>query len=171
MTLAEQAAILLEAIEDGLLQPADIVRWADEILVAMEDPPAWIVDVSTVHPPYIEDLVHHLRENASGLTIRRPIQVIVLAHDAGLLSLRATIPKLFRVTILERGDRPLDALDKRLVETLIDWDFQEDWDVNEPPFQARFTALFKEYLMDAHGVAAVLGAKFEKSPDAGRGQL
>ena len=163
MTFAEQASILLEAIEAELLQPADIVRWADEILVAMENPPAWIIDVSTVHPPDLEDVVRQLREHASALPVRRQVQVIVLAHDAGLLSLRDTLPKLFRVTILERGDRSLDERDKRLVEALVDWDFQEDLDVIEPSLQVRLAALFREYLTDAQEMAAVLGPKFRKA--------
>ncbi|MEY4200695.1 MAG: hypothetical protein RLZZ265_2435 [Verrucomicrobiota bacterium] len=163
MTLAEQASILLEAIESELLQPADIVRWADGILVAMENPPAWIIDVSTVHPPDLEDVVRQLREHASALPVRRQVQVIVLAHDAGLLSLRDTLPKLFRVTILERGERSLDELDKRLVEALVDWDFQEDLDVIEPSLQVRLAALFREYLTDAQEMAAVLGPKFRKA--------
>jgi hypothetical protein len=47
MTVSEQCAVLMEAIEDELLQPEDIVRWADEIIVAMEKPPTWIIELAT----------------------------------------------------------------------------------------------------------------------------
>jgi hypothetical protein len=35
MTLSEQPAILLEAVEQELLRQEDIVRWADGVIVAM----------------------------------------------------------------------------------------------------------------------------------------
>jgi hypothetical protein len=102
MTLSEQCGILMEAIKEELLQPEDIIRWADGIIVAMDKPPTWIIELSTLDSPYLVDFAAWLRDQVTApLPIRRQIQVIVLAHDAGLLSLSATLQKLFRLTILE----------------------------------------------------------------------
>ena len=56
-----------------------------------------------------------LREQASAqLPVRRQIQVIVLAHNSELISLSATLPKLFKVVIFERDGRLLDAAGEQL---------------------------------------------------------
>jgi hypothetical protein len=164
MTLPEQSAILLEAIKDELLQPEDVVRWADAVIVATEKPPQWVIELSTLHSPHLADFVSRLRQQASAaLTVHRQLQLIVLAYDAGLFSLPTTLSKLFRVAILDREEPALDALGQRLVDTLIEWDCQEDLDVIEQPLQAKFTALFREYLTDADDIAAVLPWKFERA--------
>ena len=101
------------------------------------------------------------------LPLRQRIQIVVLAHEAGLLSWPMTLQKLFRLTFSDerfrnRGESPLDALDERLKDGLVSWDCQEDLDVVEPPLQAKFTALFREYLSSAKDVAAVLPGKFKR---------
>jgi hypothetical protein len=134
------------------------------------------------------DFVGYLRDQVtSPLPIRRQIQVVVLAHDARLLSLSATLQTLFRLTILEgfceqtrrgwfgglqklfgrtmleRVRRPMDALDTRLQGLLAEWDSQEDLDVIESPLATKFEALFLEYLTDAEDIKAVLPWKFQKA--------
>jgi len=164
MTLPEQIAILLEAVEDEFLRPEDIILWADTILVVMERPPAWIIELSTLHPSKMVELVSLLRaQPRTPLTIRRQIQVIVLAHDAGLFSLQPTVSKLFRVAIFEQEERPLDADGELLVDALVDWDCQEETSEIGPPLQARLELLFREFLSDADDVKAVLPWKFKKT--------
>ena len=48
-------------------------------------------------------------------------------------------------------------------DTLVDWDFQEDLDVIEPSLQAKFAALFREFLTDADDIAKILPWKFEQA--------
>jgi hypothetical protein len=96
--------------------------------------------------------------------LRKRIQIVVLAHISGVLSLADTLPKLFRVAIVERQGARRDALDTQLVDALVDWDFQDDGTVIERPLRARFNALFREYLTDAQDVAAVLAWKSENEP-------
>jgi hypothetical protein len=64
MNLSEQCAVLLGAIELELLQPEDVVRWADGIIIAMEKPPAWIIDLSTLGTPHLVDYVSLLERHA-----------------------------------------------------------------------------------------------------------
>lgn len=166
MTLADQAAIMLEAIDDGLLQPEDVVRWADTVIMAMEKPPAWVIELSTFGSPHMEDFVTHLREHAQlPPSIRRQVELIVLAYHAGLLSFRGTLPLLFRVTLLERKGRPLDAVGERLANTLVEWDFQEDLDVIAPPLRAKFEAIFRDYLRNAHEISAVIPWRLQRGTD------
>ena len=165
MTLSEQSAILLEAVEQELLrEPEGIVRWADGVIVAMDEPPAWVIDLSMLRSPHLIDFVVPLREHASvPVALHRRIQVVVLAYLAGELSFADTLPKIFRVTILERHGVKRDALDERLADALVEWDCQEDLSVIEPPLRAKFEALFREYSADAQDVAAVLQWRHENA--------
>ncbi len=165
MTLSEQCVVLIEAVEDELLQPEDIIRWADKIIVAMEKPPAWIIELSMSRSPHMVDYASRLREQASASPpVRLQIQVVVLAYDAGLLSLSATLSKLFRITMVERrGPSITDPLARRLVGALADWDQQDNLGVIDPSLQSKLKALFREYLTNTDDIAAILPWKFEKT--------
>jgi hypothetical protein len=164
VTLSEQSAILVEAIEDELLQPEDIVRWADRTIATVDKPPTWIIELSTSGSPDLVDFASRLREQAAlPLSLHCQIQIVVLAHEAGLLSLSTTLPKLFRVIILERGGRQMDALDERLKDALVGWDCQDDLAVVEPALLAKLTDLFRAYLAGADEIAAILPWKFERA--------
>jgi hypothetical protein len=75
--------------------------------------------------------------------------------------MHSSLPKLFRVLIIETKGAKRDSLDERLRSALITWNFQEDLDVIEPQLHARFEMLFREYLADAHEVSAILHWKNE----------
>jgi hypothetical protein len=170
MTLPEQCAILLAAIEQEILQAGDLIQWADSIIVAMEKPPAWIIELSTLYSPLTIDFASRLRAQASApLPVSRRIQIIVLAYNSGLLSLPDTLSRLFRVMMV-RGMRPpaTDPLDRRLVDALHDWDEQDDLDVVELPLQAKFRELFREYRTNADDIIAILPWKFGGE---GRGEV
>jgi hypothetical protein len=157
MTLPEQAAVLVEAVEQELLQQEDIVRWADETIVTLNKPPAWVIDLSVLTSPHLVDSVAILREQAARpLSLHRRVQVVVLAYLAGELSLDVTLSKLFRVVIFQRQGMERDPLDERLTDTLVEWDFQDDLSVIEPPLREKFEALFREYMTDKQDVAKVL---------------
>jgi hypothetical protein len=94
----------------------------------------------------------------------RRLQLIALAQNAGLLSLPATLPRLYRITIGPRPRPPItDPLGRRLVDALYDWDEQDDLDVIEPLLQAKFTALFQQYLKNTDDIVAILPWKFAKA--------
>ncbi len=162
MTFPEQGAILIEAIEEEILQADDLVQWADRVIMAMEKPPAWIIELSTLGSPFTIDFASRLRVQASApLAASRQIQLIVLAHEAGLLTLPGTLCKLFRITMTERRGPPItDPLGRRLVDALLHWDQQDDLDVIEPPLRARLTELFREYRTNADDIIAILPWKF-----------
>jgi hypothetical protein len=172
MILSEQTAVILEAINDELLQPEDLVRWADSVIAAMEQPPSWLLDLSTLGSLHMQDYVSRLREHAQGrMPTCRQIAVIVLAYDAGLLFLRDTLRLLFRLAIIERQGRTPDAVAEALAGALITWDCQENLDVIEPSLQARFEALSPEYLRDAHDIAAVIPWKLQCRAEPGAAPL
>jgi hypothetical protein len=65
MTLQEQCAVLLESVENEFLRLGDIIQWADGQIVAAEKPPAWLIDLSTLHPDQMVEFVSCLRKQAS----------------------------------------------------------------------------------------------------------
>lgn len=157
MTLSEQSAVVLEAVEQSLLKPQGIVHWADELIGSQEIQPYWLIELSTLNSQLLADYVPLLREHAEkSHSLHRRLQVVVLAYEAGLLDLVETLSKLFQLTILGPDRDRKDALDERLADALVEWDCQEELSVVELPLQAKFHALFKEYLTDAHDVASVL---------------
>ena len=170
MTLAEQSTVILEAINDQLLQPEDVVRWADSAIVATEEPPRWLLELSALNSPHMQDYLSRLREHAQGrVSIRGQIEVIVLAHNSGLLTFGDTLSLLFRVAITEREGRELDSVGERLEGALISWDCQEDLDVIESALRSKFEAIFLEVLRDAREIAAVLPWKWRAEPVAAPG--
>ena len=157
MTLPEQAAVLPEAVKQKLLLQEDIIRWADEVIVAMDKPPPWVIDLSVLSSPHLVDCVVILREHATGpLALRQRIQVVVLAYLAGALSLTDALSKLFRVSMLERCVTERAPNDDRLGNAFAEWDCQEELSIVPAPLQAKFEALFREYVADAREVARVL---------------
>jgi|GEM_PF-5749056 len=161
MTLSQQAAIMLEALEHELLRVDSIVRWADSAIVAADKPESWLIELSTLNPSHITDFVTILRAHADeSLPLRWRVQIIVLAYDAGLLSLPVSLRRLFTILFIERKGVKKDSSDQRLADALVEWDCLE-LDVIAPPLLARFETLFRSYLADAHEVSSLLHLKHE----------
>ncbi len=157
MTISEQAAIVLEAFEHGVIRVEGVVRWADSRIIADENSSSWLIDLSTHSPQDITGFQSLLRTHAAkSLPLRWRVQIIVLGVDAGLLSVAASLPLLFRVLILERLDAKRDPADEQLVDALIEWDFQDKLSAISAPLHARFEGIFRQYLADADGISAVL---------------
>ncbi len=162
MTLPEQSVVLVEAVEQELLRQEDIVRWAVGVIVAMDTPPGWVIDLAVLSSPHLADFVAVLREHAFvPMSLHRRIQVVLLAYSTRALSFADTLPKLFRVVMLAHHGASRDTLDESLADALVDWDSQEDLSVIEPPLRARFEVLFREYLADSQEVATLLPPRHE----------
>ncbi len=167
MTITEQVAVILEAADKGILQPEDVVRWADSIIVASEEPESWLIEVSTLGATHVQDYVSRLEEHSEGrIGLRRQVELIVLAYRSGRLELLDTLALLFRVLIIDRERRERGPLEERLVDALMSWNCQEDLDAIGPLLQSRFDELFDEILPGTNEIAAVLPWKFLAEPGA-----
>lgn len=156
MTLSEQAAILLEFDAIKALQSHEIVRWAKAVIATTDKPPCWLMELSILQSPNRQDFISRLEEQAATeLPMRRRIQVIILAHRAGVLPLLATLSKLFEITIFETGNQRLDPLEEKLAQALVYWDCEDNPDVINPILDARFADLFVEYMSDSENIAAL----------------
>ena len=81
----QQAAIVVEAVEHGLLRVEGIIRWADSVIVADDKPASWLIELSTHDQQDITGFASLLRAHAAeSLLLRWRVQIIVLAFDAGL---------------------------------------------------------------------------------------
>ena len=170
MTLAEQIKVILEAIDCGFPEPEDIVLWADSVIAASYNPPLWLIELSVLKSPRLADFESILRgQEKAPLILRQRIQVSVLAHDAGLLTLQAAVTNLLRVVMLDPQGQHPGALDEPLIDALVQWDCQEGADVLGAPLGAgppesalsvTCASVFQEYLADAGEVAAVLPRSF-----------
>lgn len=165
MTLSQQAAVIIEAVEQGLFHADDVLRWADSVIISIEQPPAWLIELSTINPLYIQNFIGVLRKHAeSTLPTRSRIQVLVLAWNQGILPLNSCLQKLFKVLIIEgflEAEQKEDPLDERLHDALVEWDSLDCLDVIEPRLYLKFEKIFREYLADANEIARVLNWNHE----------
>jgi hypothetical protein len=167
MIISEQVALILEAADKGIIQPEDVVQWADSIIAATDAPESWLIELSTLGSTHMQDYVPRLREHSGErMDLRRRTQLVVLAYRSGLLTFHDTLPLLFRVLISERKERERGRLEQRLVDALVSWDCQEDLDVIGPSLRSRFEAIFNEVLSGTGKIASVLPWKFRAEPGA-----
>lgn len=78
---------------------------------------------------------------------------MILAHDAGLFSLEATLQKLFAAAFTDGKGASWDAQGERLKGALVEWDCQDVLGV-PPPLQAMLDGIFREYRAGAGDLAA-----------------
>lgn len=136
-----------------------VVRWADSAIVAADKPESWLIELSTLSPSDITGFIRLLHTHATEtLPLRWRVQIIVLAYDAGLLSLAVSLRRLFTVLFIECRGAERDSSDEQLADALVAWDCLE-LDVIELPLHARFETLFRGYLADAHEVSSLLHLK------------
>jgi hypothetical protein len=74
MTYREQAEELRLALAMGLIEKADVIRWADAIVEAEANPPPWIFDVSLASNESSDAVATRLRDVADGIDLTVPTQ-------------------------------------------------------------------------------------------------
>ncbi len=81
-----------------------------------------------------------------------------------MLSLRDALPRLFRVTILERLEHLREG-EEPLHDALVEWDSQADLDVLSPQLEGKFEMVLKQYLASAADIAWCLSCGGHTQPD------
>ncbi len=158
MKLETQAAVLLVAMDNSLLGVENILRWLDTVIVALEKPLPWMIELYSTNSPHLVDFYGPIKDLAADpLPLHAEVQVLVLAYNAKLMALDALLDKLFQVMIIDRNKRTLEVIDEKLVACLRRCDQQENVEVARAQFQAEFSDLFNEYSRDTDEIAAVLG--------------
>jgi len=165
MMLSDQAAALLEATELGLIQLGEVMRWVDGIVRAMDDPPEWITELYALSAEGALSFESAFRQYSTGtLSVRQQVQIILVAHEAGKLSLRSTLSKLFLQVVCPNDVSVVyEPLDEQLVDALVYWECHDDLDVFDEPLHDKLAEIFREYLSDADEVAAVLPWRLENN--------
>ncbi|HEY1341315.1 MAG TPA: hypothetical protein VGF59_27585 [Bryobacteraceae bacterium] len=74
MTYREQAEELRLSLAMGLIEKADVIRWADAIVLAEANPPTWIFDVSLASNEPPGAVANRLRDVADGIDVTVPAQ-------------------------------------------------------------------------------------------------
>jgi hypothetical protein len=64
--LAQDALRMSLMLHFGLADGVEVVRWADSQIIALDSPPASLIELSTTRTSQIDDLLSHLRALASG---------------------------------------------------------------------------------------------------------
>ena len=156
MTSSQQAAIVLEAVEQGFLHEDGIVRWADSVIATAEQPDPWLIKLAKLASSNLTDYTRILRgQSAESVPLHWRVQMVALAHQHGLLSLHDSLPKLFNILIFDPKEAPEDSLDEQLHRALVEWDGQGCLEVIEIPLANEFNKLFQEYLADAGEISAL----------------
>ncbi len=167
MTVSEQTALLLEALDYGFLEPDEIIRWADESIAATPNPAQWLIDLSILGKPYKEDVAAVLRQRAETLPLRRTIELVALAWARGLLPVSAALAMLFKITILDREGAQQHGPEDALCDVLVEWECQQDSCVIQPELEARAEAVLRQYLTSAADIARFVPLKRQRRPGPG----
>jgi len=155
--LSAETAIMLEAAGQTVLQPEEIVRWADGVVVAMDQAPGWIIDLCVLNSPHLIDFLAILRQQANPpVSLHQRVQLVVLAYFSGRVPFTDTLSRLFRLLHLEGGGALLAEDDELLSDLLMEWDCQDDLERIEPPLQEKFEARFCRIVATARDLAALL---------------
>ena len=156
MTLSQQAAIVLEAVEQGFFHEDGIIRWADSIIAETGKPEPWLINLAKLASSHITDYTRVLRgQSADSVSLHWRVQMVALAHQSGLLNLHDCLPKLFTILIFDPKEAPEDSLDEQLHQALVEWDSQGCLEVIELSLANKFEKLLHEYLADAGEVSAI----------------
>jgi hypothetical protein len=150
-----EAAIVLYAAERGLLTPAELREWASRKIEALPKPTLWLVELGNGPLPSVNDALESLRAHAARLGHRRKLQIIMLRHAQGRLSLTDALGQLFEVQIASSMSFNLE--DEPLVDALSDWDCLDNPDEVPEPLRFELFRLFADYLRDASEVRQILG--------------
>lgn len=154
----EQAAMILLAAHCGVLPVPGIREWACSVIETLPSPPFWLFDLATMRADGLAEALEILHVQAAPLDLHTRLQTIIGCHASGLPLLPDTLRELFFVAIIERHGQP-DLPDiEPLVDALVAWDCQEDPDHIPAELEARFQAIFRDYLAEANAVMACLRA-------------
>ena len=156
MTLYQQAAIVLEAVEQGFFHEDGIIRWADSIIADTGKPEPWLIKLTMLASTNITDYTRILRgHGAESVPLRWRVQMVALAHQNGLLNLHDGLPKLFNIFVFDNKEAGKDSLDEQLHSALVEWESQGCLEVLEHSLAAKYEKLLREYLADAGEVSAI----------------
>ena len=141
-TLAE-AAWVHEAALQGITSPSDIIRWADSWITALDEPPYWLIELSTLKSPNTKDYAAIIEpELRQTLTISQKINLIASAVANDLLKLEEARGALFLDWVMAPrvGSRNFP---EPIADLLVEWDSLDEMPAD---FETRFRAALENHL-------------------------
>ena len=159
MTISQQAALILEAVEQGFIHEDGIIRWADSMIAETVKPEPWLINLAKLASSQITDYTRILRgQSAESVPLHWRVQLVALAHQNGLLNLHDSLPKLFSILIFDPKEALRDSLDEQLHAALVEWDGHGCLEAIEVSQAHQFQKIFQDYLADAGEISALARA-------------
>ena len=160
----EEAALVHAAALSDIVLPAEIVRWADAWIMALDEPPYWLIELSTLKSPRGADYAAVISpELERRLKSTECVSLVIAAFDRQLLDLETALAKIFEIWLpiskMAPDDAP-DPFDHSLFEEgpipdlLVTWDCIMDEPVDEA-FRSRCAAAFQAHVA-RHGAVTGL---------------
>ena len=90
-------AHFVTGLELGLVEPARVIAWADEQIAACDEPPEWLIEVSTVRPCG-EEVLRVLRARGAGESVDDESfrALVAVGHFRRGWGIRRTVELLLR---------------------------------------------------------------------------
>lgn len=127
----------MRALEFGKLEPVQVIRWTDKVIVAEEAPPAWLLELSLLDPSRFAEMLHLLHEHAQPMESRE-LDVCILSRSffTGQISISELFERAFAACFLEYATPMSEPFD-RLADVLCEWDQLDFPDLSDGDWHRR----------------------------------
>jgi predicted RNase H-like HicB family nuclease len=143
----DEAAWVFEAARLGITTREAIVAWADEKIMQMDQPPNWLIELSTLESSDARDhapvIAAHLTEP---LDINLKVSLVVAAFEQGVIDLGRSLGILFRLWIPLPPAKPTTAFPESIGDLSAEWDQIADVEPLPEDFISRCRAAFADHL-------------------------
>lgn len=143
--LLDEAAWVYEAALRSTVSPEKIERWADEKIMAIDPPPYWLIELSSLKSRDSTDYAAIIRpQMLQPLTTGQRIALVAAAFERQLIDFKKALRLLFQIWI----PRPSRSAPADFPEPIADLLSEEDccWDMPREDFEARCAAALAEHL-------------------------
>ena len=143
----DEAAWVFEAAVLKIAKPESIVAWADEKIMQLDQPPYWLIELSTLKSLDPEDYASIIKPQLrEALTISRKISLIASAIDHGLFEPDEARSALFQEWVLAPREDSR-GFPEPIADLLVEWDSLDEM---RDDFETRFQAALGDHLR-THG--------------------
>lgn len=143
----DEAAWVHEAAVGRIATPADIVRWADAKIMAIDVPPYWLIELSTLKSRDPQDYAKVIEPELSGrLDTDSKVSLIAAAVGQGHIDLGKAMGELWRIWMPPGCPERGETLPADLADLLMVLDYYEDGDPRWDDELSRLRAALADHL-------------------------
>lgn len=147
----DEAAWVFEAARLGITTREAIVAWADEKIMQMDQPPYWLIELSTLGSSDSRDYASVIQPQLRvTLTHDRRVSLVISSLDRQFIEFDTALDVLFRVWLPLPPEEPVSGFPEPIADLLAEWDRILDGEPLPDDFVSRCRKAFADHL-EPHG--------------------